>query len=135
MEGTISLCQFHDNKENIPPFFSISKTTGNKLSAKMTLKKKTKNTYRKPLNDITNLIVDSLIQSPPATSASNPRLQTPSICRPTAGNSISIDEARCKSLSQEDRNLFCRMNEKQKFMNAIALMKKRDNEYNALRDM
>ncbi|KAI3780484.1 hypothetical protein L2E82_10465 [Cichorium intybus] len=99
MEGIISLCQFHDNKENIPPFFSIPKTSDNKLCAKMTLKKKTKNKYRKPLNDITNLIVDSLIQSPPATSASHPRFQSRSICRPTACNSISIDEARCKSLS------------------------------------
>ncbi|KAI3515589.1 hypothetical protein L1887_14490 [Cichorium endivia] len=98
MEGVISLCQFHDYKENIPPFFSISKTSDNRLSAKMKLKKKTKNKYRKPLNDITNLIVDSLMQSPPATSDSHPRLQSRSICRSTVGNSISIDEARCKSL-------------------------------------
>ncbi|CAI9280081.1 unnamed protein product [Lactuca saligna] len=97
MEGMNSLCQYHDNKENIPPFFSISKTTGNKLSAKMTLKKKTKNKYRKPLTDITNLIADSLILSP-ATSFSSPHLHSRSICWPTTGNRISIDEARCKSL-------------------------------------
>ncbi|CAH1423611.1 unnamed protein product [Lactuca virosa] len=82
MDGMNSLCQYNDNKENIHPFFSISKTTDNKLSAKMTLKKKNKNKYRKPLTDITNLIADSLIQSP-ATSFSSPHLQSRSICWPT----------------------------------------------------
>ncbi|CAH1423613.1 unnamed protein product [Lactuca virosa] len=94
MEGMSSLCQYHDNKENIPPFFSISK---NKLSAKMTLKKKNKNKYRKPLTDITNLIVDSFIQSP-ATSFSSLHLQSRSICRSTTSNRISIDKGCCKSL-------------------------------------
>ncbi|KAI3765473.1 hypothetical protein L2E82_15508 [Cichorium intybus] len=96
MEEIISLCQNHDNKENIPPFFSISTTTDSKLSAKMTLKKKNKK-YRKPLNDITNLIVDSSVQSP-ATSFSSPRLQSRSVCRRTAGNRPSADETCCKSL-------------------------------------
>ncbi|KAL4585248.1 hypothetical protein LXL04_009864 [Taraxacum kok-saghyz] len=95
MEGTISLCQYDDNKENIPPSFSISKTTGNKLNVKMTLKKK-KN-YRKPLNDITNLIVDSFVQSP-STSFLSPRLQSRSVCGPTTGSRILIDEAHCRSL-------------------------------------
>ncbi|KAI3499117.1 hypothetical protein L1887_34910 [Cichorium endivia] len=89
MEGIISLRQNHDNKENIPPFFSID----NKLSAKMTLKKK-KNTYRKPLNDITNLIVDSLVKSQ-GTSFLSPHLQSRSICRSTAG--FIADLARKKN--------------------------------------
>ncbi|KAI3499116.1 hypothetical protein L1887_34909 [Cichorium endivia] len=97
MEEIISLCQNHDNKENIPPFFSISTTTDSKLSAKMTLKKKNKKKYRKPLNDITNLIIDSSVQSP-ATTFSSPRLQSRSICRSTAGNRPSADETYCKSL-------------------------------------
>ncbi|KAL4585249.1 hypothetical protein LXL04_009865 [Taraxacum kok-saghyz] len=102
MEGTISLCQYDDNKENIPPSFSISKTTDNKLNAKTTLKKKKKtnkykNNCRIPLNDITNLIVDSFVQSP-STSFLSPRLQSRSICRPTTGNRVLVNEACCKSL-------------------------------------
>ncbi|CAH1424090.1 unnamed protein product [Lactuca virosa] len=99
MEGAISLCQFHDNKENIPPFLSISKTTDNKLSARMTLKKKKrKSNHRVPLKDITNLIVDSLIQLPAATSPMFPCLQSRSICKATAGNRNLMEEARCRSL-------------------------------------
>ncbi|KAL7589552.1 hypothetical protein Lser_V15G40691 [Lactuca serriola] len=101
MEGAISLCQFHDNKENIPPFLSTSKTTDNKLSAKMTLKKKKqkkKSNHRVPLKDITNLIVDSLIQTPAATPPMFPCLQSRSVCKPTAGNRNLMEESRCKSL-------------------------------------
>ncbi|PWA61798.1 leucine-rich repeat protein [Artemisia annua] len=64
MEGMSSLlCQNRDinNKENIPPFLSISKTNDYKLGAKMTLKKNNK--HRKPPKDITNLVVESLNQS------------------------------------------------------------------------
>ncbi|GKC19635.1 RNA-directed DNA polymerase, eukaryota, partial [Tanacetum coccineum] len=66
MEGMISLlCQNLDinNKENIPPFLSINKTKTSyyKLGAKMTLKKDNK--HRKPLKDITNLVVESMNQS------------------------------------------------------------------------
>ncbi|KAL7589556.1 hypothetical protein Lser_V15G40694 [Lactuca serriola] len=96
MEGAISLCQFHDNKENIPPFLSTSKTTDNKLSAKMTLKKKSN--HRVPLKDITNLIVDSLIQSTAVTSPMFHCLQSRSICKPAAGNRNLMEESRCKSL-------------------------------------
>ncbi|KAI3780482.1 hypothetical protein L2E82_10463 [Cichorium intybus] len=98
MEGIISLCQFHDNKENISPFVSISKTSDNKLNAKVMLKKKTKKNNRVPLKDITNLLADYLIQSTAAALASYPHLQSRSICRPITGNSILIDEVRCKSL-------------------------------------
>ncbi|KAI3743014.1 hypothetical protein L1987_60715 [Smallanthus sonchifolius] len=67
MEG---LFQHHHNKDSIPPFFTISKSFDNKLSAKITLKKKK---YRKPLADITNLFVNSLNQSP---------VISPAVCRP-----------------------------------------------------
>ncbi|KAK1409921.1 hypothetical protein QVD17_36451 [Tagetes erecta] len=49
----------HDNKENIPPFPPAG---DNKLGVKMMLKKKNK--CRMPLKDITNLMLDSLVQSP-----------------------------------------------------------------------
>ncbi|KVI04380.1 hypothetical protein Ccrd_017308 [Cynara cardunculus var. scolymus] len=85
MEGFISLLQHQDNKENIPPF---SKTHDNKLSPKMTLKKKKKTNYRKPLNDITNLLLYSPIH-PPETSPSFPRLQSAAICRSKAAETLS----------------------------------------------
>lgn len=47
--------------------------------------KKKKNKYRKPLNDITNLFVKSLIQSPD-TPPSFSRLQSGSSCVSPAGN-------------------------------------------------
>ncbi|KAI3676787.1 hypothetical protein L1987_86400 [Smallanthus sonchifolius] len=87
MEG---LFQHHHNKENIPPFFTISKSFDNKLGAKMTLKKKKK--YRKPLADITNLFVDSLNQSPVISPAVF-RPQSCSVFRSADG------EGRCRSLS------------------------------------
>ncbi|KAL4585251.1 hypothetical protein LXL04_009867 [Taraxacum kok-saghyz] len=96
MEGAIYFCQYDDNKENIPPCFSNSNTTDNKLSANVRLKNKNKNTNRKPLNDITNLIVDSFLQSP-STSFLSPRLQSRLICRSTTANCILIEKACCKS--------------------------------------
>ncbi|KAI3736032.1 hypothetical protein L6452_15563 [Arctium lappa] len=98
MEGFISLIQhLDDNKENIPPFF---KTHHNKLTPKMTLKKKMKKNYRKPLNDITNLLLNSPIHPPEETySSSFPRLQSPAIYRSrAAGDQMSVEDGRCKSL-------------------------------------
>ncbi|KAL8237079.1 hypothetical protein R6Q59_018160 [Mikania micrantha] len=94
MEGT---CQNHHNKENIPPFFTINKSIDNKLATKMTLKKKNK--HRKPLIDITNLIVN---QSP-VISYAVPRLQLRSVCRlsaafPSSPSTSPLAEA-CPSLA------------------------------------
>ncbi|KAI3780685.1 hypothetical protein L2E82_10672 [Cichorium intybus] len=85
MEAIVFLYQYNDDKENVPPFAAISKTSDNKLSPKMTLKTKKKNNKNmKPLNDITNLVIDSLIQTPAETSPVVPRWQSRSICRSTA---------------------------------------------------
>ncbi|KAI3736029.1 hypothetical protein L6452_15560 [Arctium lappa] len=99
MEGFISLCQDHDNKENIPPFF---KNHDNKLTPNMTLKKKKKKmkkkNYRKPLNDITNLLLNSPTHLP-ETSPLFPRLRSPAIYPSrAAGDQMSIEDGRCKSL-------------------------------------
>ncbi|KAI3736030.1 hypothetical protein L6452_15561 [Arctium lappa] len=102
MEAFIALCQHHDNKENIPLFL---KTHHNKLTPNMTLKKKKmkKNNYRKPLIDITNLLLNSPIHLP-ETSSSFLRLQSPAICRSkAAGNQMSVEDGCCKSLSCQPR--------------------------------
>ncbi|GJS83699.1 hypothetical protein Tco_0750240 [Tanacetum coccineum] len=100
MEGMISLlCQNRDinNKENILPFLSINKTNYYKLGAKMTLKKDNK--HRKPLKDITNLVVESMNQSSQTLSSRLfPLLQLGSVCRSTPVGRISVNKGRGKSL-------------------------------------
>ncbi|KAI3666000.1 hypothetical protein L6452_44639 [Arctium lappa] len=104
MEEFISLRQYLDeNKENIPPFF---KTHDNPNT---TLKKmKKKNYYRVPLKDITNLLLNSPSPHLPETSPLFPRLQSPAIYPSrAAGDQMSIEDGRSKSLSCQPRLVEC----------------------------
>ncbi|GJS35335.1 hypothetical protein Tco_0533717 [Tanacetum coccineum] len=97
MDGMISLCENNDNnKENIPPCLSVNKASDNKLGVKMTLKKYK---HRKPLKDITNLVVETLNQSSQSLpSRLFPPLQSGSVCRSTTAGQISVEKGRTESL-------------------------------------
>ncbi|KAI3736021.1 hypothetical protein L6452_15552 [Arctium lappa] len=90
----ISVCQHYDDKENVPPFFSVAKTSHGDLPSSGNNSKTNK--YRKPLQDVTHLIIfNSPIQS--TSSPSFSRLQSVSSRRSDAGNRVSMEERRCRA--------------------------------------